>query len=64
MDTITGPDQQWAQQQTEWEQYRRKGRSLQIQVVVTGWRDSTGQLWQPNNTVSVIHPISKCSRNW
>lgn len=59
MDTVTGPDQQWAQQQVDWEMNRRKGRSLQVQVVVTGWRDANGQLWTPNSIVSIEAPNLK-----
>lgn len=40
----------------QWEAARRAGRSVNAQVVTTGWRDSAGTLWSPNTLASVDLP--------
>jgi prophage tail gpP-like protein len=47
------PDGTWTQNYATWEVHRRKGRSQQRIVTVTGWRDTAGTLWTPNTSVMV-----------
>lgn len=39
-----------------WEMNRRYGRSRALRVVTDSWRDSAGQLWEPNTLVPVSLP--------
>jgi prophage tail gpP-like protein len=48
-----------AQQRAEWEAARRRGRSEAIRVRVDSWRDSAGELWQPNKLLPVHVPSCK-----
>ncbi|WP_424138160.1 phage baseplate assembly protein [Roseomonas chloroacetimidivorans] len=50
-----------AQQRAEWEAARRRGRAEAIRVRVDSWRDSTGELWQPNKRLDVHVPSCKVS---
>jgi prophage tail gpP-like protein len=47
-----------AQQRAEWEAARRRGRSETLRVRVDSWRDSAGELWQPNKRISVM--VASC----
>ena len=62
MDQV-GIDGAWPQKRANWEIGRRYGRSRQIQVTVTGWRGSDGQLWTPNTIVSVKCPTLKMNQD-
>lgn len=46
------PQQVYAQ----WLANRNKGRAQQMEVEVFGWRDDAGQLWRPNQLVSLNFP--------
>lgn len=48
-----------AENQALWECARRAGRSKRARVVVDSWRDSAGNLWQPNTLVPVQLPSLK-----
>lgn len=39
-----------------WEMNRRYGRSRALRVVTDSWRDSAGQLWEPNTLIPVSLP--------
>ena len=56
---MPGPDGKWVTQRAQWEVARRLGRSRAVQVAVTGWRDITGALWQPNTLVRITAPSLK-----
>ncbi len=46
-----------------WEKNRRIGRSRRLRVVVDSWRDSKGNLWEPNNFAPVSIPALKAVDN-
>lgn len=48
-----------AKKRALWECARRAGRSKRARVVVDSWRDSAGNLWQPNTLVPVKLPSLK-----
>lgn len=48
-----------AQARAEWEAARRRGRAEVIRVRVDSWRDSKGELWQPNKRLPVHVPSCK-----
>ena len=48
---------QQAQERANWERGSRMGKALASTYKVQGWRQSTGALWVPNQTVRVIDPI-------
>lgn len=48
-----------AENQALWECARRAGRSKRARVVADSWRDSAGNLWQPNTLVPVKLPSLK-----
>lgn len=50
-----------AKKRALWESVRRAGRSKRARVVVDSWRDSAGNLWQPNTLVPVKLPSLKLS---
>ncbi len=45
-----------------WEMNRRYGRSRSLRVVTDSWRDSAGQLWEPNTLVPVHLPTLDIER--
>lgn len=48
-----------------WEKARRFGRSQAVTVLVDGWRDSAGRLWEPNTIAQVRLPSLKLeSEGW
>lgn len=54
-----GMGNQVAVNQAKWEAARRAGRSKRARVVVDSWRDSAGNLWQPNTLAVVNLPSLK-----
>jgi prophage tail gpP-like protein len=60
---VLGPDGTWLKQRAEWEVSRRLGRSRAVRIVVTGWRDGSDRLWQPNSLVSVQAPELKINED-
>lgn len=46
----------------QWEMGRRFGRSFVCSLTTDSWRDSAGQLWQPNWLVDLDLPLLKLSR--
>jgi prophage tail gpP-like protein len=50
---LPGPNGLYAQQRANWEVARRYGRSRQVQITVTGFRDSAGALWEVNTVVNI-----------
>lgn len=50
---------QLAQKRIQWEMNRRNGRAQSITAVVDSWRDSAGNLWQPNTLIDVVVPSCK-----
>ncbi|MFM0136845.1 phage baseplate assembly protein [Caballeronia grimmiae] len=48
-----------AKQRVAWEQSRRAGQSQSLHVVVDGWRDADGKLWEPNSQLRVDIPVLK-----
>lgn len=54
-----GMGNQVAINQAIWESARRAGRSKQVRVVVDSWRDSAGNLWEPNTLATVKLPSLK-----
>ena len=57
-------DAKWPQERADWEVSRRYGRSRQIKVTVTGWRDGAGVLWTPNTITRVSCPTLKIDEDW
>jgi len=45
-----------AQQCIDWEMNRRYGQSKRLQVTVDSWRDSAGNLWEPNTLIPISLP--------
>lgn len=45
-----------AKQCIDWEMNRRYGRSKRLRVTVDGWRDSAGNLWEPNTLIPISLP--------
>lgn len=43
-------------QRAEWERNVRRGRSSRVNVTVQGWRNVSGQIWQPNTMVHLTSP--------
>lgn len=59
---LEAPDQfqkDYADRRADWEAGRRYGRANVITIGVTGWRDGRGDLWYPNNVVSIDSPSAK-----
>lgn len=54
---VGGP--QLAVARASWEKSRRWGRSFVCHITVDNWRDSAGQLWQPNQLAQIDLPILK-----
>lgn len=52
------------QRRADWEIARRYGRSRQVIITVTGWRDGSGTLWTPNTLVSINAPRLKIKEDW
>ncbi|WP_110947411.1 phage baseplate assembly protein [Pseudomonas bohemica] len=48
-----------AEKRAVWERSRRFGRSRVVKVVVDGWRDQDGKLWEPNTLIPVSLPRLK-----
>ena len=46
-----------ASRRPRWSYARRMGKALVSTYKVQGWRQSSGALWVPNQTVRVIDPI-------
>lgn len=59
-----GDGGKWAAQRAEWEIARRYGRSRQVVVTVTGWRDGAGRVWTPNTLVRLSCPTLKIDEDW
>lgn len=51
------PSGQQALERANWERGSRMGKALVSTYKVQGWRQSSGALWVPNQTVRVIDPI-------
>lgn len=51
--------QEFTIMKARWEQARRAGRALAVEVTVDSWRDSAGRLWLPNTLVDVDVPGAK-----
>lgn len=49
-------DAKSARRRAEWEASTRAAKSLSLSVVVQGWTNSSGQLWEPNFLVDVEIP--------
>lgn len=45
-------------QRAAWEAAARYGKSLKIRYTVQGWRQGNGQLWEPNQMVTVVDELS------
>jgi prophage tail gpP-like protein len=60
---MPGPDLRFAQQRANWEVSRRIGRSMIVDVTVTGWRDGNGALWTPNTITNCSLPSMKVERD-
>ena len=60
--TDGSPD--YAQRQANWELARRIGRSQAVQITCDSWRDSAGQLWQPNWLAPVDLRALKLKAQW
>jgi prophage tail gpP-like protein len=45
-----------ARQRVQWEVARRYGRSQVVEITSDSWRDSNGDLWQPNTICTVSRP--------
>jgi prophage tail gpP-like protein len=54
-----GGGQDVCKQRALWEAARRAGRSYQVRIVTDSWRDSDGNLWEPNTIVPVLLPALK-----
>ena len=50
---LPGPNGLYAQQRADWEVARRYGRSREVQITVTGFRESAGVLWEVNTVVNI-----------
>lgn len=48
-----------ARQRANWELARRAGRSRAVRVLADSWRDTAGQLWQPNTMAAIELPTLK-----
>ncbi|HEX3984829.1 MAG TPA: hypothetical protein VHX12_14125 [Acidisoma sp.] len=51
-------------QRVQWEMARRVGRSQAVTVTCDSWRDSSGQLWTPNQLADVTLPSEKVQGTW
>jgi prophage tail gpP-like protein len=60
---IPDPKNSFSQIRAYWEANRRWGRSRQVRVEVTGWRDGSGKLWTANSLVSVNLPTAKVNED-
>ena len=49
-------DKNLAQRQVEWERNRRLGRSMQVRITTDSWRDSAGNLYEPNTLAKLDLP--------
>ena len=58
---LPGPNGLYAQQRADWEVARRYGRSREVQITVTGFRESAGVLWEVNTVVNIRVPSLKIS---
>ncbi|MCP1213406.1 phage baseplate assembly protein [Acetobacter okinawensis] len=45
-----------ARQRVQWEVARRYGRSQVMEITSDSWRDSSGNIWQPNTLCTVSRP--------
>lgn len=45
-----------ARDRAEWERNVRRGRSARASITVRGWRNDAGELWAPNQLISVTSP--------
>ncbi|HEX3348135.1 MAG TPA: hypothetical protein VHS58_08550, partial [Acetobacteraceae bacterium] len=60
-----GPGIKLAEQRAAWEKNRRYGRSQQFNVTCDSWRDSAGNLWQPNHLAPISAPqIKLANATW
>jgi prophage tail gpP-like protein len=50
---------QFLQRRANWERSRRYGRSRMARITVPSWRDSAGNIWQPNSVIGVNAPNLK-----
>lgn len=50
-----------AKQRAQWEMARRYGRSKAVILTTDSWRDSAGELWQPNRKAAIDLPALKIS---
>jgi prophage tail gpP-like protein len=58
-----GPDGKYPQQLADWMVARNYGRSRQVQITVSGFRDRNGDLWAVNKVVSILAPSLKVSED-
>lgn len=43
----------WNQARADWERNRRYGRAFQVTLIVSGWHDTNGTLWDVNRFITV-----------
>jgi prophage tail gpP-like protein len=53
------PDFDIGKERANWEMARRIGRSQAMQITCDSWRDSKGELWQPNRLATIKAPAHK-----
>jgi prophage tail gpP-like protein len=53
------PDFDFAKERANWEMARRIGRSQAMQITCDSWRDTKGELWQPNRLATIRAPAHK-----
>jgi prophage tail gpP-like protein len=51
------------QQRAEWERNVRRGRSARVTVTVTGWRNTSGDIWRANTLVHLKSPYLRADCN-
>jgi prophage tail gpP-like protein len=60
---VPDPGAAFSKTRAQWEANRRWGRSRQVRVEVTGWRDGSGKLWAANSIASVNLPTAKVNED-
>lgn len=56
-------NKQQAAERVNWERGSRAGKALTAAYKVQGWRQSSGALWVPNQTVRVVDPVMGFDRD-
>ncbi|GBR32376.1 hypothetical protein HKD21_11515 [Gluconobacter cerevisiae] len=58
INSLDSPDHQYAQNIAQWQANRNYGRSMVMNLVMTGYQSDSGDLWDINTLVSVTDPLT------